>query len=142
MGNRCIRPSEKQNGETRTSLDWDDEVSFHSMCARNSRHNSGLGKSKSTVSTGKNNQDDPIQSVRSQGSIRIPANGRVRQRISNISFADEIQQIFLYSEHTDGNVDSPAKQKHPLQPTQVKPVLAQCSKPLAINPTSKIQIAA
>jgi hypothetical protein len=134
---------EKQKGDSRKSLDWDDEASFHSMCARNSRHNSGLGRIKSITNLGTDGKDDSIPTAKLQGSIRKQTNKPVRQ-LSNITFADEIHQIYLYSEYSDGELDmiaSPAKQPNPPQLSQVKPVLAR-SNSLILKAHPKIQIAA
>jgi hypothetical protein len=144
MGNRCIRPVEKHSGESCKSVDWNDEDSIHSMSARNSRHNSGLGKKKSIVSTSTDNSADSLQKSRLGGSIRKQSNGHVRQQLSNISFADEIHQIYFFerdSEHSDGDAESPAIQTRQLQPLQKKLNSSQFSKPRIVKARSTIQIA-
>ncbi len=147
MGNRCIRPLEKQSGDSSTSLDWDDETSIHNMSARNSRHNSGLGKIKSVGSLSTNSNADSIQNTRLQGSIRKKSNGSVRQQFLNISFADEIHQTYLFerdsdhSEHGMDMIEGPAIQIRQPPPPQKNPVLSQRSKTLTIKAQPTIQIA-
>ncbi len=146
MGNRCIRPFEEHGGGSRTSIDWDDEASIHSVSARNSRHNSSLGKMKPIKSVSANNNIDSIQNARLQGSIRKQSNRSVRQQVLNISFAEEIHQTYLFERDSgcpenDFDIESSAVQTRQPQPPPKKLALSQYSQELGINANPKMPIA-